>query len=173
MNEIQANPVNAGYDDEPRAAFDPVTEPWLYDGVRTRRSLAFLIDAMAIMALTALAYVVVTVLGVLTLGAGWLLYAITFPVVAIAYVGITLGSRASATPGMRAMGLEMRLWHGGRMYGLIAIVHALAFWFLSGVLAWIFVVIPTLFSSRKRLLHDLILGTVVINDAERVRLLRG
>ncbi len=60
------------------------------------------------------------------------------------------------------MGLEVRMWFGGKVTPLIAAFHALLFWFsLVVVLArscvWAF------FDPRKRCLHDILAGVVVIN----------
>ena len=157
-----------------RFAFDPVMQPWLYDGVRTRRIFAFLLDIVVLTIFLVIAAFVIGLLGILTFGVGWLLYAILFPVLAMAYIGLTMGGPKSATPGMQAMGIEMRLWHGGPMYGLIAIVHALLFYFAMGTgILWLIVLGASLFSTSKRCLHDILLGTVVINNSARVAMLRG
>ncbi|MCW2309332.1 RDD family protein [Rhodobium gokarnense] len=148
--------------------FDPVRQPELFDDVRRRRIFAFLLDVVAIAALTFVTGVAVFVLGLLTFGLGWLIYAFLWQAVALLYTAFTLGGPNSATPGMRAMGLEMRLWDGAPMYPLLAAVHALGYW-LSVVFLTPFVLLVSLISDRKRLLHDMLLGTVVINspgDAE-------
>lgn len=144
-------------------AFDPYSQPEAFEGVRTRRVFAFFIDTIAIAILTFVAGIVVFFVGIFTLGLGFLVYAFLWQGVALLYTAFTLGGPASATPGMRAMGLEMRLWHGGRMYPLLAAVHALLFW-VSVALITPFILLVSLFSDRKRLLHDIILGTVVINS---------
>lgn len=144
--------------------FDAVRHPELFAGVRSRRIFAFLIDVIAIALLTFGAGIVVFVLGVFTLGLGFLLYAILPTAVALGYVAFTLGGPQAATPGMRAMGLEMRLWYGARPYPLLAAVHALLYWFSVSLLTPL-VLLVSLFSDRKRLLHDIVLGTVVINSA--------
>src|SRR5690606_27275654 len=108
---------------------DPFAHPRLYDGVRTKRIFAFCIDVIAIALLTFAAGVVVFFLGIFTLGLGWLIYPILWQAVALAYTAFTLGGVNAATPGMRAMGLEMRLWYGARPYPLLAAMHALLFWF--------------------------------------------
>lgn len=149
------------YSDTPVNAFDPEREPELFDGVLSRRLLAFLIDAVIIFLLSLAGYVLVTILGVVTLGLGFLLFGLVFPLVALGYTGITLGSSASATIGMRMMGLEMRLWHGERMYFLIGVFHALVFWLSMSLTPLILLV--ALFNRRKRLLHDFISGAVIIN----------
>ncbi|MGH6925883.1 MAG: RDD family protein [Propylenella sp.] len=81
--------------------------------------------------------------------------------VAILYAVLTLGGPASATPGMRFMGIEMRTLRGGHMdYGL-ALLHALGFWFSVAILTPL-ILIVALFTARKQLLHDLVLGTIAI-----------
>ncbi|MFN3132202.1 RDD family protein [Roseibium sp.] len=145
-------------------AFDPLLQPELFEGVRSRRIFAFIIDAFVITLLTLGAGILVFILGVFTLGLGFLLYAILPVSVALIYVAFTLGGPNASTIGMRAMGLEMRLWYGAKPYPLLAAVHLLLFWFSISLLTP-FVLLVSLFSDRKRLLHDLILGTVVINSA--------
>ena len=71
-------------------AFDPVRNPELFSGVRSRRIFAFLIDVIVIALLTLGAGVLVFVLGVFTLGLGFLLYAILPTAVALLYVAVTL-----------------------------------------------------------------------------------
>lgn len=142
--------------------YDPFEQPELFAEVRRLRVFAFFIDAIAIAVLTFMAGVVVFFLGIFTLGLGWLLYAFLWQTVALLYSAFTLGGPDSATPGMRAMGLQMRLWHGGRPYPLLAAVHAVLFWMSISFLTPL-VLIVSLISDRKRCLHDLILGTVVLN----------
>ena len=149
--------------------YDPLVRPELFSGVRSRRMFAFLIDVVGIFILTSIAAIVVFFLGIFTFGLAWLLYAAIGPVVALLYVAFTLGGPTAATPGMRAMGLEMRLWYGAKPYPLLAAVHALMFWFSVSLLTPL-ILLVSLFSDRKRLLHDIVLGTVVINsDASRER----
>lgn len=142
-------------------AFDPAAQPELFDGVRTRRIFAFFVDAAVIFFLMMLATFVVAVLGVFTFGLGWLLFPLIWPFVAILYTMFTLGGRHSATPGMRFTGVEMRTWYGAPMYPVLALVHAVGFWLSVTVLTPL-VLLVSLISSRKRLLHDIVLGTVVI-----------
>jgi uncharacterized RDD family membrane protein YckC len=50
------------------------------------------------------------------------------------------------------------------MYSLLALVHAIGFWF-SVVVLTPFILLVSLFSPQKRLLHDIVLGTVVIRNS--------
>ncbi|QFT00624.1 RDD family protein [Labrenzia sp. THAF191b] len=152
--------------------FDPVSNPELFSGVRSRRIFAFFIDLIVITLLTFGAGIVVFFLGVFTLGLGFLLYGILPTAVALLYVAFTLGGSQASTLGMRAMGLEMRLWYGAKPYPLLAAVHVILFWFSVSLLTPL-VLLVSLFSDRKRLLHDLVLGTVVINSASHQGYVRG
>lgn len=143
--------------------FDPVRNPELFSGVRSRRMFAFCIDVVIIAIFTFAAGILVFFLGVFTLGLGFLLYAILPTAVALLYVAFTLGGPQASTLGMRAMGLEMRLWYGAKPYPLLAAVHAILFWFSVSVLTPL-VLLVALFTDKKRLLHDIVLGVVVINS---------
>ena len=82
---------------------------------------------------------------------------------------LTLGGPASATIGMRLSGVEMRTWSGAPMFPLLAVMHALIFWLSVGVLTPLILLVG-LFTSRKQLLHDLLLGVVMVNSAPLARL---
>ena len=142
--------------------YDPVEQPELFDSVRRRRVIAYLFDLVFISVLVLIFGAIVAVLGVLTLGLGWLIYGFLVPLTAILYVAFTLGGPNAATPGMRIMGLEMRLWYGAKPYMVLAIMHGLLFYAFN-VLFTPLIILVSLFGERKRLLHDMILGTVVIN----------
>jgi uncharacterized RDD family membrane protein YckC len=133
----------------------------LYDGVRTRRVLAFLIDYLIVALLLIPFAILVFLLGVLTLGLGWMLFSILAPAVALIYVWTTLGGPNQATVGMRAMSIRLERLDGARVDGLIAIVHSVLFWAANVIISPL-VLLVTLFTDRKRTLHDLLLGTVVV-----------
>jgi uncharacterized RDD family membrane protein YckC len=150
-----------------RFIYNPDTDPALFDGVLSKRIVAFIIDAILIVALMIPAALLVLVLGFVTFGFGWLLFPPLFAIVALVYMALTLGGAASATPGMRVTGVEMRTWSGQRLFPLLAIMHALIFWFSIALLTPL-VLIVGLLTRRKQLLHDLLLGVVGLN-AEALR----
>ena len=90
----------------------------------------------------------------------------------MAYYGLTLGSPASATIGMRAMDIEMRTWYGSPAYFVLGAVHAVVFWVTVSMLTP-FILLVCLFNERRRCLHDILVGTVVINNASRASALRA
>ncbi|MGP2492189.1 RDD family protein [Mesorhizobium sp. PUT5] len=133
----------------------------LYSGVRTRRIFAWLIDYLMIGLLTIPFAILVFLLGVLTLGLGWMLFSFLVPAVAAIYVWNTLGGRNQATWGMRMMDIRLERLDGTRIDGLTAVVHTVLFWAANVILTPL-VLLVTLFTDRKRTLHDLLLGTVVV-----------
>jgi len=118
--------------------------------------------------------VFIVMFGLVTLGLGFFLFFIYGPICviwALLYSGMTLGSPASATLGMRMMDLEMRTWYGTPGYFVLGAVHAIAFWFTVSFFTP-FVLLVAFFNQRRRLLHDILLGTVVINNEQRAAALR-
>jgi uncharacterized RDD family membrane protein YckC len=149
--------------------YDAAAEPDLYAGVLSKRAIAFVFDAIIVLLLMIPAGLVVFLLGIVTLGLAWFLYGGLFAIVALGYVALTLGGRSSATVGMRWAGVELRAADGGPAYPLLAVLHALIFWFSCALLTPL-VLLVGFFTTRRQLLHDLILGTVVVNSATLVRL---
>ena len=132
----------------------------VYDGVLTRRIFAFIIDYVIVGLLMIPFALVVLLLGLLTFGLGWMLFGILFPIVAILYVWNTLGGPEQATVGMRMMDIKLERLDGKPVDGMLAVVHSVLFWAANAVLTPL-VLLVTLFTDRKRTLHDLLLGTVV------------
>jgi uncharacterized RDD family membrane protein YckC len=160
---------NDGGPDERPHIFDPYSEPELFRGVLTRRSIAFIIDLIVISVPVALAILFIAIFGLVTLGLGWALFFLVSPlsiVWALFYYGYTLGGPHSATIGMRIMDLEVRTWYGAPCYFLLGAMHAVVFYISVSVLTPL-VLLLGLFNSRRRLLHDFVLGTVVINNSIR------
>ncbi len=145
-----------------RFVYDPERNRELFDGILSKRIVAFIIDAILIVLLMIPAALMVLVLGFITLGIAWLLFPPLFAIVALGYCALTLGGAASATPGMRFVGVEMRTWNGQKMFPLLAVMHALIFWFSIGILTPL-VLLVGLFTWRRQLLHDLLLGVVALN----------
>jgi uncharacterized RDD family membrane protein YckC len=150
-------------------AFDPLLQPELFRGVLTRRVFAFLIDLVVLSIPVILACIFIAVFGLLTLSLGWLLFGLVWPasvIWAVIYYGSSLGGPHSATMGMRVMDLELRTWYGAPSYFVLGAAHAVLFWVSISFLSPL-VLLVGLFNGRRRLLHDVILGTVVVNSSIR------
>lgn len=157
---------SGGFEARPHA-YDPYSQPELFRGVATRRMFAFLIDLIVLAIPVILAYIFIAVFGVITLGLGWMLFWLVSPlsvIWALVYYGMTIGGPASATLGMRAMDLQLRTWYGAPGYFVLGACHAVLFWVSISFLSPL-VLLVGLFNARRRLLHDFILGTVIINTS--------
>jgi uncharacterized RDD family membrane protein YckC len=155
----------------PPHAFDPDSQPELFRGVLTRRVFAFLIDLIVLSVPVVLGYIFLAVFSVITLGLGLILFWLAWPatiVWAIVYYGTSIGGPHSATIGMRAMDLEVRTWYGAPGYFVLGACHAVLYWLSISFLTPLVLLIG-LFNGRRRLLHDIILGTVVINSSVRTQ----
>lgn len=149
--------------------FEPAGEPELFSGVLSKRVLAFVIDVILLGVFELAAVLVVFLLGIFTFGVAWLLFALPFfAIVAVLYVALTMGGEWAATPGMRLAGLQIRTIQGERVGYVIAGAHVILYWALISLLTP-FVLIVGLLSNRKRLLHDMLLGTIVLNSAPLAR----
>lgn len=146
--------------DRPGFREPPVAAPYLpaqaLAGVRTRRMAAFVVDLIVISILCIALFVA---LAFLTFGLSLFVLPPLFPIVAFFYNGLTISGHGMATPGMRAMDLEVRLMDGARVPFLNAAAHAVLF-YVSTLFLPVFLV--SLLSANKRCLHDMIAGLVVI-----------
>jgi uncharacterized RDD family membrane protein YckC len=166
--------IGASFDFKPHA-YDPLTNPELFEGVLARRIVAFIIDVIIIAIPLIAAAAFIFIFGLVTFGLGWLLFWLLSPISvvwALAYYGFTLGSPASATIGMRAMEIEMRTWYGAPAYFVLGAVHAVVFWVSVSVLTP-FILLVGFFNARRRLLHDILVGVVLINAETRAVSLRA
>jgi uncharacterized RDD family membrane protein YckC len=130
----------------PRAAFS---------GVLVRRVAAFILDFILV---SIFSFAIWFALAFITLGLSVLILPPIFPFVAFFYNGLTVSGPQMATPGMRAMDLELRLTDGERVPFLIAAAHAVLF-YLSTMFMLIFLV--ALVTDGKRCLHDILAGVIV------------
>ena len=156
-------------------AYDPAANPELFEGVLARRMMAFVIDVIIIAVPLVIAWICIFIFGLITFGLGWALFWMFSPasiIWALFYYGLTLGGPASATIGMRAMEIEMRTWYGAPAYFVLGAVHAIVFWVTISVLTPLILLIG-LFNVRRRLLHDMLVGVVLINNPGRTASLQA
>jgi uncharacterized RDD family membrane protein YckC len=126
-------------------------------GVRTRRILAVCIDLVLVSFLVAALWIVSIVL---TFGLALFFLPPLYPFVAFFYNGLTVSGSRMATPGMRAMDLEMRMSDdGARVPFVNAAVQAVLFY-----VSWFFppIFLVSLVDAEKRCLHDIIAGVVIV-----------
>jgi len=164
MNRLESLPMNSDVL-VPTAPFT-LSDPRALDGVLTRRMLAFLIDYLIVGLLTIALAVAFFLLGIVTLGAGWLLFLVFGPatvLIVLTYIWRTMGGPDQATVGMKMMGIKIYRMDGSPIDGMTAVVHSVLFWAGNVVLTPL-ILLATLFTDYKRTVHDLLLGTVVLRD---------
>ena len=174
MPDSEPKRIGVSFEFKPHA-YDPITMPEIFEGVLARRALAFVIDVVVIVVPIMLAATFIFIVGLLTLGLGWALYWLLSPAAviwALFYYGVCFGSDASATIGMRIMDLKMRTWYGAPAYFVLGAVHAVLFWVSVSALTP-FILLVCFLNERRRLLHDILVGTVVINNKMRAAALRA
>jgi uncharacterized RDD family membrane protein YckC len=59
----------------------------------------------------------------------------------------------------------MCTWHGEPSYFVLGAMHAILFWISVSMFTPLIVVV-SLFNNRRRMLHDMLLGTVIINNSD-------
>lgn len=137
------------------------------EGVISRRFWAYLIDLVVIFFWICLICVAIFIFGIVTLGFGWLLFAVGLPLMAMTFVlynAITIGGPSQATVGMRMNGLKVvDASTGGRVSGLAAAVHALLFYVASPTfLLWAGDILVGFARSDRRFVRDLLTGILVV-----------
>jgi len=126
-------------------------------GVRSRRILAVCFDLIVVSVLVALLWIASIVL---TFGLALFFLPPLYPFVAFFYNGLTVSGPKMATPGMRAMDLEMRMHEDGQRTPFVnAAVQAVLFY-----VSWFFppIFLVSLVDPEKRCLHDIIAGVVIV-----------
>jgi uncharacterized RDD family membrane protein YckC len=126
-------------------------------GVRTRRILALVLDLILVGIMAGLLWVAFVIL---TFGLVLFVLPPLFPLVAFFYNGLTVSGPKMATPGMRALDLEIRMHdNGARVPFINAAAHALFFY-----ISWFFppVFLVSLVDPEKRCLHDILASVTVV-----------
>ena len=137
---------------------DPDTKPEFYADVASKRLIAWIVDTVLIVLITALivpftAFTALFFLPVLA------------TIVSLVYRTVTLASR-SATPGMRLVALEFRTQDGKRFDLGMAAIHTIAYTVsFSMVFPQVVSIILMLTSARAQGLTDHVLGTAALNRA--------
>ena len=146
----------------------PNQSAWLWEdalltGVRTRRCLGWLVDLVLVALAVWSVWWGLFLVGIFTFGATWTLWGL-LPLIPFAYHTLCLSSALSATPGQALFGLIVRRNDDlGPPSFIQAVISTLGFYvtlMTSGLL-----LLVALVTERKRTLHDLLAGLVVVRTA--------
>jgi len=157
-------PANFGFASTPYHAAgmpDPATLPEAYEGVLWRRTLAYFIDLCCIGLLAVLFWIVFVVLSVISFGLLGPLLWFLFGLIPLAYHTLLLSGPRSATWGMRCFDVEVRSVTGDRPGFLQALAQTALFYVTVGATCSL-ILLFVLFNRRRRTLHDVLAGTVLV-----------
>lgn len=139
---------------------DPERDRQFYDGVPSRRLVAWFVDLAIILII---GVPLATIFGLFTLGFGFALFPFIVASVGFVYRTATIAS-GSATWGMRFTGIELRRGDGTRFDLLTALLHTGIYTVAIGVILLQFVSCAAMIGTRYgQGLPDIILGTTAIN----------
>jgi uncharacterized RDD family membrane protein YckC len=138
----------------------------LSEGTLGKRFFGYLIDLVVIAIVTAVFWVLIGILGVVTLSLGWALFPL-LAVVPILYNAVTVGGPAQATIGQRVMGLRaVDALTGGRVNWVMAAAHALLFYVAASTFfLWVIDLGLGMVRSDRRLGHDLLTNIAFVRTA--------
>jgi uncharacterized RDD family membrane protein YckC len=147
-------------------AAGPAIDPRWAEGAIGRRLFAYLVDLVMIAIFTVVLWFVIGLVGVVTFGLGWVLYAI-LPLSAVIYSAITVGGPAQSTIGMRMLGLRVvDAATGGPVGMLVAAVHALLFYLAAGTFVLLCLdVLVGMARADRRMGHDLLAGVMLVRSS--------
>lgn len=147
-------------------SFDPASLEWrepewlgnpaLYEGVFSRRVVAYFLDALLAITFCILIGLATCIMPVVSVP--WFLFGT--PVVHFILAAATIGGRRAATPGMRAMGLRTIAWTGENPGPLRGIILAAMFYATVPTTGFLMLIFG-FFDPRGRLLHDHLAGILV------------
>jgi len=147
---------------------DPHSAPELFEGLLARRVVAYIIDLIILAAITFATLIVGIIGGIVTLGAAFFALPFAIPIAIAFYYGATLGSVQRATIGMRIMDIVLTPTRGAPLNGVRAFIHPVVFWLTCWFLTP-FSFLFALFSPRRELLHDMIVGTLMVRRSPMER----
>jgi uncharacterized RDD family membrane protein YckC len=140
---------------------DPSIQPELYAGLLRRRIAAYVIDVVCIAAIAVVLWIAFAVLTVLSFGLLGPVLWFGFALIPLGYHTLLLSGPRSATLGMRCFDLELWSMTGERPGFLQALAQTALFYLTVGLTCSL-ILLVALINRRKRTLHDLLAGTVMV-----------
>jgi len=140
---------------------DPQSFPELFDSLLKRRMFAYVIDLLILAFIVSAVMILGLVAGIVTLGLALPALVFAVPISIVGYYALTLGSQKRATVGMGMMDIVLTPTRGQPLDGWRAFAHPLVFWITCWVLAP-FSLMVALFMPRRQMLHDLIVGVLMV-----------
>lgn len=143
-------------------------DPTIYHGITSKRVFAYLVDMVLVCMAGAAVWIGMGIIGLASLGLLLPLQPVAVALVPLAYHVAFIASPAAATLGMKLLGIRVADANTGAPPSLAqAVIQIVAFYGSVTLTAWL-ILIVALFNPRRRTLHDVLAGTVVINTEKRI-----
>lgn len=147
---------------------DPQTAPELFEGILARRVFAWFFDIVVMGVMIFAVSIIGMIAGFFTFGLAWAALIPIIPLVVVVYYAATLGSSRRATIGMQMMDIVLTPTRGRPLDGPMAFLHALLFW-VSFWICWPVSLLFVLFTPRRQMIHDLIVGALMVRHSPMQR----
>ena len=145
---------------------DPIEYPEYYDGITIKRVFAYAIDFLICAVLGLVGWFVAAIVGIMSFGLLLGPMMALLVLIPIAYHTYFIGTGKSATLGMRFCGIRVYRLDGGRPELLQAFIQTAVFFFTISATS-LLILLVCLFNTRRRCLHDMLAGTLILNDPEK------
>ncbi|MDV7338674.1 RDD family protein [Terasakiella sp. A23] len=145
---------------------DPVEYPDYYDGISVKRIIAYAIDFLICAVVGFIGAIFASVVGLMSFGLLFGPLMALLALIPITYHTLLIGSSRAATLGMRFVGIRVYRLDGERPEMLQAFIQTAIFFFTAPPTSFL-ILIVCLFNTRQRCLHDILAGTIVLNDLEQ------
>lgn len=142
---------------------DPILEPEFYEAISIKRIIAYVIDFLICFAIGVVGAILASIIGVMSFGLLFGPLMAMLALVPVVYHTFLIGSEKSATFGMRFCGIKVYRLDGRRPEMLQAFIQTAVFLFTVPATSSL-ILIVSLFNTRRRCLHDMLAGTIVLND---------
>lgn len=139
---------------------DPHSSPELFEEILQRRMMAFAIDFVIIAILGIILTALGMVAGIFTFGLAWLGLPLVSLLAPLIYYTVTLGGLSRATIGMRKMDIVLTSTGNEPLDSWHTLAHVVLFWLSWSFTPLIFAI--GLFSKRRQLGHDLLVGSLMV-----------
>lgn len=138
---------------------NPLDDPDLYDGIIVRRIVGYFLDVLILVLIGGALWIALWTLAIVSFGllSPFLAF---LPILPLLYHTFFIGS-TGATPGMRALDVEVRTWTGLPPGYAEAFIQTAVFYVTVPPTSALILAVA-LFNDRHRTLHDFLSGTVVV-----------
>lgn len=141
-------------------AGDELRDPALFEGILSRRLLAYLIDVFFLVIIVVIGWVILGTLTVLSFGLLGPLSVAAMFLLPLAYHSYFI-AKSAATPGMKIMDVMVVTLDGRPPDAMTAILMTVFFFLSISVTVWL-VLLVVLFTDRNRALHDILASTLMV-----------